>query len=91
MAAKQTRRRRAGGQQTGAGNVSPGTTVQHAPEAAGELAAWRCWTWRDRHRCPCLRLADCLLHGPLPIHEPQPCAGEFTPAGWQPHCQDGAA
>lgn len=39
MAAKQTRRRQTGGQQTGAGNVSPGIRLHQGPDAAGELAA----------------------------------------------------
>jgi hypothetical protein len=54
-------------------------------------SAWRCWAWRHRHGCGCWYPADCLLNGPLPVHEPQPCPGEFTAAGWQPHCRGGAA
>lgn len=78
MAAKQTPRRRAGGQ-TGAGSGTSGNTV------ADDLATWRCWTWRERHGCGCGQAADCMLRDPLPVHRLQPCPGMFGAGGkWQP-------
>lgn len=75
-------------------DTTPGRSRKHsttADEAKATLAAWRCWTWRERHGCGCSLPADCLLLTALPVHSPQPCAGEFTAAGWAPHCRDGAA
>jgi hypothetical protein len=47
----------------------------------------RCWSWRTRHACDCGTPADCLLWARLPIHEPQPCRGEFGGGGrWRPCC-----
>jgi hypothetical protein len=81
MTAKQSPRRDTGGQ-TGAGSGTSGTTVAH------DLAAWRCWTWRNRHGCRCGRPADCLLYDPLPVHLLQPCPGEFGAGGkWKPCCR----
>ena len=65
MTAKQTPRRYAGGQQTGAGSGTSGTTVRPPADLA---AAWRCFTWRTSHGCGCFRAADCLLNEPLPVH-----------------------
>jgi hypothetical protein len=67
-------------------------TVYGAWDGAGELAAWRCWTWRAQHGCGCGRAADCLLYDPLPVHAEQPCRGMFGDGGsWRPCCRAGAA
>jgi hypothetical protein len=54
-------------------------------------SALRCWANRDRHGCGCLYPDDCVLNGPLPVHDDQPCPGMRGNGGtWQPHCRDAA-
>lgn len=65
--APDTAGRRPGGGGVPDDALGGGTSVPTIPAAAVtavDLAAWRCWTWRPRHRCGCSRPADCLVLGP---------------------------
>ncbi len=69
----------------------PAKTTDKARISSGTdvvpLAASRCWTWRSKHLCGCLTADDCMLASDLPLHDDQPCPGEFTgSAGWRAHC-----
>ena len=48
----------------------------------------RCWSWRDRHGCGCRTADDCMLAGPLPVHDhDRECSGRLSDGGrWLPHC-----
>jgi hypothetical protein len=73
---------RRGRQHSGLNGIDgTGSDVSHI------LDAWRCWSWRTRHACDCGSPADCLLWAPLPVHDAQPCRGEFGDGGrWRPCC-----
>ncbi len=79
---------KAGRPRQGRPATSAPATALDALTVPRELAAWRCWTHRARHACGCGRAADCLLNDPLPVHAPQPCAGQFGEDGrWRAHCR----